>query len=209
MSLEGLEISTAHLRFAGLPFEEQHKAFLDIIQADALVADALLRARRLGLPDWFVVSGVLYNSVWNALTGRPSGYGVKDIDLFYFDACDLSYEAEDAVIKSGAVAFVRAPKPVEIRNQARVHLWFGERFGGTCPHYTSSEDSIRHFASVTHAVGVRLEADDTLTLCAPYGLDEIFSFRITPNHSMDNRATHEAKAHRAKATWPELTVLPW
>ncbi|WP_376769153.1 hypothetical protein [Neoaquamicrobium sediminum] len=26
------------------------------------------------------------------MTGRPPGYGTKDIDLFYFDGDDLSYE---------------------------------------------------------------------------------------------------------------------
>jgi hypothetical protein len=202
-------MSVDYLRYAGLPFEAQRRAFLDIIQADPLVRNALLRARDLDLPDWFVVSGALYNSVWNALTGRPSGYGMRDVDLFYFDQSDLSYEAEDKVIAAAAPAFAGLPVPVEIRNQARVHLWFPAKFGGACPRYTSSADAIRHFASKTHAVGVRLAEDGSMTLSAPFGLDDIFSFRVTPNHSLDNRATHEAKAARAKSAWPELTVVPW
>jgi hypothetical protein len=44
---------------------------------------------------------------------------------------------------------------------------------------------------------------------APFGLDDIFSFRVTPNHVMDNQATHEEKAARAKRQWPEITVAPW
>jgi hypothetical protein len=187
----------------------QRRAFLEIVLAEPLISESLRCARELGLPDWFVVSGVLYNTVWNVLTGRSSGYGIKDIDVFYFDADDLSYEAEDAVIRRCAPAFARLPIPVEVRNQARVHLWFGEKFGGTCPRYLSCEHAIRHFAAKTHAVGLRLESDGTPTLVAPYGLDEIFSFRLTPNRLIDNRATHEAKAIRAKAAWPELTVLPW
>lgn len=198
-----------HLRYAALPFEAQREAFLGIIQSDPLVGDALLRARDLGLPDWFVVSGALYNSVWNALTERPPGYGIKDVDLFYFDDSDLSYEAEDRVIAAAAPAFDDLPVPVEIRNQARVHLWFQARFGGACPRYTSSANAIAHFASKTHAVGLRLENDGSPTLVAPFGLDDIFAFRVTPNPCLDNRATHEAKAARAKAAWPELTVLPW
>jgi len=74
-----------HLRYSGLPFEAQREAFLDIVSADPLVRDALVRARALALPDWLVVSGALYNSVWNHLTGKPSGYGIRDVDLFYFD----------------------------------------------------------------------------------------------------------------------------
>jgi hypothetical protein len=198
-----------HLRYAGLPFDVQRQAFLDIVWADSLIRDALLRARSFSLPDWYVVSGALYNSVWNALTRRPSGYGIKDLDLFYFDAGDLSYEAEDEVIGAGASIFAGLPVLVEIRNQARVHLWFPAKFGRNCPRYRSSDHAIRYFASKTHAVGMRVESDGSASLCAPFGLDDIFSFRVTPNHCLDNRATHEAKAARAKATWPELTVFPW
>ena len=111
-----------HLRYSGLPFEAQREALFIIVSADPLVSDALARARSLNLPDWLVVSGVLYNSVWNHLTGKPSGYGIKDVDLFYFDDSDLSYEAEDAVIRRAARPFEGLQLPVEVRNQARVHL---------------------------------------------------------------------------------------
>ncbi|TIT91191.1 MAG: hypothetical protein E5W43_32315, partial [Mesorhizobium sp.] len=80
-----------HLRYSGLPFEEQRAAFLEIVAADPLLAKTLARVRELALPDWLVVSGALYNSIWNHLTGKPPGYGIKDVDLFYFDGTDLSY----------------------------------------------------------------------------------------------------------------------
>jgi uncharacterized protein len=140
---------------------------------------------------------------------RPSGQGIKDIDLFYFHDGDLSWEAEDAIIRKGCEFFGDLRKPVEIRNQARVHLWFEDHFGTRRQPLLSCEESIGQFASRTHAVGVRLGMDDALELCAPYGLDDIFSFRMTPNRVLDNRNTHESKAARAKANWPELTIVPW
>jgi uncharacterized protein len=163
----------------------------------------------LDLPDWWLVSGILYNSVWNRLTGKPSGHGIKDIDLFYFDDADHSYEAEDAVIKRGEAAFAGLAVPVEIRNQARVHLWFEQRFGAVYPTLKSGKEGVSYFASKTHAVGVRLEPDGRLILHAPFGLSDIFSFRITPNHALDNKATHYAKAERQMKLWPELTLAPW
>lgn len=198
-----------HLRYADLPDAEQKRLFLDIIWADRNVRAALVAARDLALPDWLVVSGVLYNAVWNALTGRPPGYGTKDIDLFYFDGSDLSYEAEDAVIARSAPTFAHLTLPVEIRNQARVHLWAPAKFGRPCPQYVSSTHSVAHFASKTHAVGVRLMDGGRLDLEAPFGLADIFSFRLTPNRTLDNRATHEEKSARILATWPEVTVEPW
>lgn len=198
-----------HLRYAGASPERQRAAFLEIIWDDPLVREALLRARSLDLPDWWIVSGVLYNTVWNCLSARPSGYGIKDVDLFYFDGSDLSWEAEDVVIRRGEEIFAGLAKPVEIRNQARVHLWFEDRFGQKREPLHSSRDSIVHFATRAHAVGVRLDGADALELYAPYGLEDIFAFRVAPNRILDNSATHEAKAARAKAAWPELTVISW
>jgi len=44
---------------------------------------------------------------------------------------------------------------------------------------------------------------------APFGLEDVFSFRITPNRVLDNQRTHEAKGKRAKEYWPEISVVPW
>ena len=70
-------------------------------------------------------------------------------------------------------------------------------------------EMLRRYASKTHSVGARLEADDSLTIVAPFGLDDIFSFRIVPNRALMNKPAHDAKGARAKGVWPELTVLPW
>lgn len=198
-----------HLRYSGLPLETQRAAFLDIVLADPLVDAAFARAATCRLPDWLIVSGVLYNAVWNYLTGRPSGHGVKDIDLFYFDASDRSWEAEDAVIRAATAAFDGLPAPVEIRNEARVHLWFEERFGQPYPQLRSSAQALEYFAARTHAVGLRQDAAGRPDLVAPFGLDDIFSFRLTPNRTLDNRRTYEEKAARACQNWPEIEIVPW
>ena len=83
----------------------------EILRADPVVWPAIETAATLDLPDCWIVSGAIYNTVWNALTGKPSGYGLKDIDLFYFDP-DTSYEAEDRVIRECTPRF-DGPVPVE------------------------------------------------------------------------------------------------
>ncbi|MEW6633846.1 MAG: nucleotidyltransferase family protein [Pseudomonadota bacterium] len=198
-----------HLRYSGLSFEEQRTAFLAIVTGDPLLAQTLKRVHELALPDCLVVSGALYNSIWNHLTGKPPGYGIKDVDLFYFDDTDLSYEAEDAVIRRAAGHFEGLQLPVEVRNQARVHLWYPVKFGRECPRYRNSSESVSYFASKTHAVGVRYDGNGQLELVAPFGLDDIFSFRITPNRALDNQRTHEVKGARARECWAEISVVPW
>lgn len=194
-----------HLRFAEASDAAQMKELIRIIHASEVLMDTLNKAKAIGLPDWWIVSGAIYNQVWNDLTGRPEMHGVKDIDMFYFDT-DTSWEAEDRVIQKGANLFLGEP-PVEIRNQARVHLWYRDRFGRDCPKYRDSRHGIDHFACKTHCVGIRL--GDDLEIYAPYGLRDIFSFRLTPNTILENRETHDQKAARQTALWPELTVIPW
>ena len=139
-------------------------------------------ARRLCLPDWLVFSGAVYQPVLNHLTHRPLDYGIKDYDLGYFDGSDLSYEAEDAVIRRVKTAFDEPLRSmVEVRNQARVHLWFEAKFGEAYEPLSSTAEALERFASATFAVGVRLESDDRLHIEAPFGLADLFALRLRPN----------------------------
>ena len=198
-----------YLRYAGLPFEQQRDVLFDIVRNEPLIHGPLETARGFALPQWRIVAGVIYNTVWNFLTGRSPGNGIRDVDLFYFDDQDLSWEAEDRVIKKGEQVFSASPIPVEIRNQARVHLWFPDKFGEKVAPLENSDASLERFSSKTHAVGLRLKDDGSLDLCAPFGLDHIFSFRVIPNRVLNNEPGYTAKAERALKVWPELTVEPW
>lgn len=179
-----------------------------IVRADAGLMYVLTTVRALDLPDWRLVSGAVYQAVWNARTGRPAGYGVKDYDLAYFDASDLSYEAEDVVIKRVAAAFDEPFRSqVEVRNQARVHLWFKNRFGEPYAPLHSTDEALGRFVAPTFAVGVRLEADDSLSIAAPFGLDDVFAMTIRPNPNRPVAKGWAKAVDSARARWPELTVI--
>src|SRR6187431_1492842 len=93
--------------------------------ANETITDELFR---LALPDAWIVAGCLVQTVWNVLTGRAVDYGINDYDVFYFDP-DTSWAAEDAVIRRLHAAIGGIDVKVEARNQARVHLWYGEKHG--------------------------------------------------------------------------------
>jgi hypothetical protein len=195
-----------HLRFASVSDKDQQIALLEIVRASPALMQVFQRAREINLPDWWVVSGAIYNQVWNHLTGRPDMYGVNDVDLFYFDD-DTSYESEDRVIRK-ATGFPEKP-PIEVRNQARVHLWYEQHFGEAYGALNNSCEAIDRFACRTHCVGLRLRDDEQFDLYAPFGLGDIFGFGVTPNASRNNRETHERKGARQKTMWPELEIVPW
>ncbi|MDB5445805.1 MAG: hypothetical protein JWQ97_1122 [Phenylobacterium sp.] len=163
-------------------------------------------ARALGLADWLVFSGAVYQPVLNHLTGRAPEHGIKDYDLAYYDASNLSYEAEDAVIRRAAAAFDPDLSPmVEVRNQARVHLWFEGKFGEAYAPLSCSEDALARFVSPLFAVAARLEADDRMTILAPFGLEDLFALRLRPN---PQRVTggFARTAASITARWPEVKV---
>ncbi|HWF78030.1 MAG TPA: nucleotidyltransferase family protein [Caulobacteraceae bacterium] len=179
-----------------------------ILRASPSMMQVLETTRQLDLPDWLIFSGAVYQRVLNHLTGREPDYGIKDYDLGYFDASDISYEAEDVVIRRAAAAF--APPfdaLVEVRNQARVHVWFERKFGEPYAPLSCSGEALERFVSATFAVGVRLERDDAMTIVAPFGLDDLFALRMRPN---PNRKTGGFARTAAGLTsrWPELTVFP-
>jgi hypothetical protein len=151
----------------------------------------------------------LYQTVWNRLSGRDPCLGIKDYDINYFDATDLSWAAEDAVIRRGAELFGDLGASLDIRNEARVHLWYEQKFGVPCPPHESTEAAIDSFAATTCCLGVRLDPDGGWRVYAPHGLSDVFNLMVRPNPVLAPREVYEAKAARWRDEWPELTVLPW
>ena len=109
---------------------------------------------RRALPDAWIVAGCLVQTVWNGLTRRAVDYGINDYDVFYFDP-DTTWAAEDAVIRQLHNAFANLGVSVEIRNQARVHLWYPEKHGVPYPPLHSSTQGIDRFLTRNTQVGIR------------------------------------------------------
>lgn len=178
-----------------------------VVRMTPSLMHVLTTARGLDLPDWLVFSGAVYQPVLNHLTGRDPDYGIKDYDLGYFDGSDISYAAEDLVIGRAAAAFETPFREmVEVRNQARVHVWFEGKFGEAYEPLTSSAEALSRFTSTVFAVGVRLEADDRLTIHAPFGLEDLFAMRLRPNPIRPAKSFGRT-AEAARARWPELTII--
>jgi len=161
----------------------------------------------LALPDAWLVSGCLVQTVWNVLTHRAVDYGINDYDVFYFDP-DLSWQAEDRVITGFREVSDRLGVPIEARNQARVHLWYPPKHGLPYPALQKSTDGIDRFLTPCTQLGIqRRPAGDHVY--APAGLDDLAEMivrpNLTPNFSAD---AYRIKTARWQALWPELTVCP-
>ena len=178
-----------------------------ILRRTPSLMSVMRTVRDLDLSDWLMFSGAVYQPVLNHLTGRGPDYGIKDYDVGYFDPADTSYEAEDVVIRRVAAAF-RPPlrAMVEVRNQARVHLWFEDHFGEPYAPLTSTAEALSRFTCTMFAVGARLEPDDAMTIVAPFGLEDLFALRLRPNPTRGEARGLAPTMENARRRWPELTV---
>ncbi|HLX36994.1 MAG TPA: nucleotidyltransferase family protein, partial [Candidatus Binataceae bacterium] len=116
-----------------LPFHRdlrtQLECVLELAPRNPVIAQILRRAPQLALPHWYLGGGCIAQTVWNIADGFESTYGIRDYDLVYFDPSDLSWEGEDAIIRRARDLFDDLGAAIEVRNEARVHLWYARHFG--------------------------------------------------------------------------------
>jgi uncharacterized protein len=141
------------------------------------------------------------------LYGRSPDHGIRDYDIFYFDP-DMSWEAEDRIIVKATAAFADLPITVQLRNQARVPLWYEAKFGVPFPPVARASNGIDCFPCGTVCVGIR-KADAGFVVHAPFGLDHLLQGKLIPNPVLQIPQVYADKTARWLEVWPELTAAPW
>ena len=170
-------------------------------------AAILERLPLLGLPDAWLVAGCLFQTVWNLHSGMEPTAHIKDYDLFYFDAADLSEAAEQEVQARASALFADLPVTVEAKNQARVHLWYEQWFGFPYQALQSARSGIERFLVPCTCVGLQPAAETgTPTLYAPYGLQELYDGILKPNPLCPHLPLFQAKAASYRERWDWLSI---
>ena len=170
-------------------------------------AAILERLPQLGLPDAWLVAGCLFQTVWNLRSGHAPDAQIKDYDLFYHDAADLSAEAEHAVQRRAASLFADLCITIEAKNQARVHLWYEDWFGYPYAPLHSARDGISRFLIPCTCVGLHSKVGKSPELYAPYGLEELYAGILRPNPACPHLPLFEAKALSYTQRWSWLTTI--
>jgi hypothetical protein len=127
----------------------------------------------------------------------------------YYDSSDLSFAAEAGYVGRAGKLFEDLGVTVEVKNEARVHLWYKECFGYAIAAYESVEHATSTWPTTATSIGVRSGADETLTECAPFGLNDLLGMIVRPNKAQITQMIDEARAERWARRWPRLRVLLW
>jgi len=173
-----------------------------------MLVSILDRWPEVALPDGWLVAGCLAQTVWNDAFGLPFGHGIADIDIVYFDADDLDAETEERHAVRLRRAFRDLGVRLDVKNEARVHLWYETKFGRPLTPYISTEDAITTFPTTATAVGVQ-PSGDGLQVFSPCGLTDLLGLIVRPNKKQITQAIYDAKVARWRQLWPGLRVMPW
>lgn len=184
---------------------------LQMLEKNKSVQFILEHAKELDMPNWYLGAGGIVQTVWNIKHGFDPENGIKDYDLVYYDAADTSYEAEDVLIQKGKELFKDIPVLVEIRNEARVYLWYKKQFGYPTDQdqYKSVEEAIDVWPTTATAIGVRKNIDGKFQVYAPFGLDDLLNMVVRANKPKITEGVYRAKIDRWIKIWPNLKIIPW
>ena len=200
---------SAHLGpLPGPPDDEA--SLVGLIRSNEWLLRVLTAVRDEHIPDAWVGAGVLRDLVWGERYG--SGFSperVHDVDVAFFDPHDLSRSNDDRVTERLGQ---RLPDvPWEARNQAAVHTWYPDKFGGDqVEPSTSTHDALATWPETATAVAVRLGPDDTIEISAPFGLDDLLDgvWRRNPRRVSLERSLARLERHQPQTRWPGVTVIP-
>ncbi|MDO3702131.1 nucleotidyltransferase family protein [Micromonospora sp. C28SCA-DRY-2] len=181
----------------------------ELVRGSPWVLRALAVVRDSGLPDAWIGAGTLRDLVWGERYGDGFDPGaVRDVDVVFFDPGDLSRDNDHRATARLVAAW--AEPPWEARNQAAVHTWYADTFGGDpIPPYRSVAEAVATWPEYATAVAVRLDATDRLEVCAPYGLADLLGglWRHNPARVDVARSRQRLARHRPAQRWPGVTVV--
>lgn len=187
----------------------KEEELLQILEKNKSVQVILERAQKMDMPNWYLGAGGIAQTVWNLRHGFNLENGIKDYDLVYYDANDISYEAEDIFIQKGKEIFGDIPVLVEIRNQARVHLWYKKHFGKAIGQYKTVEEAINTWPTTATSIGIRKSADGKFQIHAPLGLNDVLGMIVRANKVQITENIYQDKVNRWIKIWPKLRIIPW
>ncbi|RGC68634.1 hypothetical protein C5N14_12755 [Micromonospora sp. MW-13] len=182
----------------------------ELVRANASLMRALTVVRDSGLPDGWIGAGVLRDLVW----GHRYGDGfdlraVRDVDVPFFDPADLSRDNDQRA--TARLAAIEPGLPWEAKNQAAVHTWYPQRFGGPpVPPFRSIAEAVATRPEYVTAVAIHLDPDNHIAVCAPHGLDDLLDgvWRRNPTRVSEQTFQQRVARHQPAHRWPMSASLP-
>jgi uncharacterized protein len=182
----------------------------EAVRSSPWMMRVLRTVREAALPDAWVGAGALRDLVWGDRYGSGFTPGhLRDVDVAFFDPHDLT-RANDT--RATERLRERAPDvPWEATNQAAVHTWYAELFGGApVPPLRSIAEAVATWPETATAVAARLTPAGTIEVCAPLGADDLLNgiWRHNPRRVSPEQSRRRLERQQPATRWPGVTVVP-
>lgn len=188
---------------------EQVQNIIDILKLNEDLMKVLDYIAKLNLPNFYIASGVIFQTVWNYYDEKPLNNGIKDIDIVYYDTENVSKEYEDMLENNIIKQFKDMNYEFDIHNEARMHLWQKANENKNIKYYRNSEEAINQWIATVQAVGITKEKE-SIKVYAPYGLSDIFSKTIRPiKHKYNSKDLYDRKIEKWASRFEDLNIIEW
>lgn len=191
--------------------DKQCHKFISILEENKDLMIILDYLAKLNLPNFYIAAGSIFQTIWNYYDNRPLNYGIKDIDIIYYDKDNLTKEVEQK-LENQIIDFLKQQNlnyEVDIHNEARMHLWKKENENKDIDQYQNSEDAIAKWIATVHAIGITKEKGQ-IKVYAPYGLSDIFSRTIRPiKHKGNSQELYNKKVASWQSRFSNLNIIEW
>lgn len=179
-----------------------NKDIVALIENDRWMTRVLSVVKGLNLPDWWIGAGFVRSKVWDHLHRYKKRTPLPDIDVIFFDKnSPIEKESKyEKLLKN------KLPKiNWSVKNQARMHLFHNDK------PYNSSEEALSKWVETATCIGAKLDKDNRVILCAPWGVKDLVSLVLRPTlKTSKNLAAFKSRIENKQwlTKWPKLkTVL--
>ena len=176
--------------------------FIKIIKNDDELIRLLKIVRTLNLPDAFIAAGAVRNLIWDSLHTYTNRTPLSDVDVVYFNSKNITPEADLEIWNK--LCKIDSNVNWNVFNQARSHIKNNSR-----NKVYSTKEGIAYWSETPTCIGVRLEENEELTICAPHGINDLMNLEVKPipepyqDLDLYNRRINKKNW---KKIWPKLQI---
>jgi uncharacterized protein len=181
----------------------------DIVSDSRVIHNTLSFLRDYNREKVHLVAGAVAQTVWNHIYENDLKFGIEDLDLVYYNNNDLSADSEEKIKSEISNGLKLNHLKLDIKNQARIHLWYYDKFGYNISPVVSINDAIDRFPTTATSIGIRYNEKNELDIYAPFGLDDLFAGIIRANKKQITETIFNDKVDNRIKKWPNLHVIKW
>lgn len=179
---------------------------LTIIKQNILLNEILIVLKDFPSEDLFLGAGSIAQAVWNFKFDKDPSFGINDIDIIFYNDSNLSEDYEMLIYNQIIKLFQTFSIRIDLKNQARVHLWYSKKFNSQIKPITSIEDAIKRWPTTATSIAIRIKTE---TIIAPFGTSDLLSCIVRPNKTQITRDIYMSKVNKWLKLWPDLKIIPW